>query len=95
MYTILIDEAIYGENSRAVMRRLASEGIQSGPLWQPMHQSPACRMFQVQGGEVAELLNRDALTLPCSAGLSFDEQGRVLDLFTGSRSLTESAKPIE
>jgi len=79
MYTILIDEAIYGENSRAVMRRLASEGIQSRPLWQPMHQSPACRMFQVQGGEVAELLNRDALTLPCSAGLSFDEQGRVLD----------------
>jgi perosamine synthetase len=79
MYTILIDEEIYGENSRAVMRRLASAGIQSRPLWQPMHQSPACRMFQVQGGEVADLLNRDGLTLPCSAGLAFDGQDRVLD----------------
>ena len=79
MYTILIDEANYGENSRAVMRRLARVGIQARPLWQPMHQSPACRMFQVQGGEVADLLNRDALTLPCSAGLAFEDQVRVLE----------------
>lgn len=79
MYTVLIDEKIYGENSRALMRRLAREDIQSRPLWQPMHQSPACQNFQVRGGEVADLLHRDALTLPCSAGLPLDDQDRVID----------------
>jgi len=79
MYTILIDETVYGEDSRALMRRLAKHGIQSRPLWQPMHRSPACRMFQVEGGEVADRLHRDGLTLPCSAALTFEDQSRVLD----------------
>lgn len=79
MYTILIDAEIYGEDSRALLRRLAGEGIQARPLWQPMHQSPACQKFQAQGGEVADLLNRDALTLPCSAGLPSDDQDRVIN----------------
>ena len=79
MYTILIDEATYGENSRALLRRLAKEDIQSRPLWQPMHQSPACQTYQVLGGEVADQLHRDALTLPCSAGLTFDDQTRVIN----------------
>ena len=79
MYTVLIDAKIYGEDSRALMRRLAREKIQSRPLWQPMHQSPACQSFQVRGGEVADLLHRDALTLPCSAGLPLDDQDRVIN----------------
>lgn len=79
MYTILVDAERYGEDSRALLRRLANEEIQSRPLWQPMHQSPACRTYQVVGGEVADRLNRDALTLPCSAGLPVDDQTRVIN----------------
>ncbi|HEX3086540.1 MAG TPA: LegC family aminotransferase [Pyrinomonadaceae bacterium] len=79
MYTILVDAKSYGEDSRALLRRLAQEDIQSRPLWQPMHQSPACRSYQVLGGEVADRLNRDALTLPCSAGLTVDDQTRVIN----------------
>ena len=79
MYTILIDEQAYGQGSRALLRRLAKEDIQARPLWQPMHQSPACQTYQVLGGEVADRLHRDALTLPCSAGLTFDDQTRVIN----------------
>jgi perosamine synthetase len=79
MYTILIDEETYGEDSRALLRRLGKEDIQSRPLWQPMHQSPACQTYQVLGGEVADQLHRDALTLPCSAGLTFADQTRVIN----------------
>jgi perosamine synthetase len=79
MYAVLIDQAIYGADSRATMRRLASEAIQARPLWQPMHQSPACQRYQVLGGEIADTLHRNALTLPCSAGLTFDDQSRVLN----------------
>jgi perosamine synthetase len=84
MYTILIDAEVYGEDSRAVLRRLAKAGIQSRPLWQPMHQSPACQAFQVLGGEIADRLRRDALALPSSAGLTFDEQTRVIDAMQAS-----------
>jgi perosamine synthetase len=79
MYTILIDEQTYGQDSRALLRRLAKEDIQARPLWQPMHQSPACQTYQVLGGEIADRLHRDALTLPCSAGLTFDDQTRVIN----------------
>jgi perosamine synthetase len=70
MYTVLVDEALYGEDSRALMRRLAGQGIQSRPLWQPLHRSPVYRETQIHGGEVAENLNRRALSLPCSVGLT-------------------------
>jgi len=79
MYTILIDQEAYGEDSRAVLWRLAKEDIQARPLWQPMHQSPACQTYQVLGGEVADRLHRDGLTLPCSAGLTVDDQTRVIN----------------
>jgi perosamine synthetase len=70
LYTVLVDQNRYGEDSRALMRRLAGQGIQSRPLWQPLHRSPVYRQAQVYGGEVADRLNRLALSLPCSVGLT-------------------------
>ncbi|HEX5436197.1 MAG TPA: LegC family aminotransferase [Gemmatimonadaceae bacterium] len=80
MYTILVDAARFGMDSRTLLRTLAAHGIQTRPLWQPLHLSRAH-----QNGEalrapcpVAERLNRDALSLPCSVGLTDDEQDRVI-----------------
>jgi perosamine synthetase len=78
MYTVLVDEATYGENSRSLMRRLAERGIQSRPLWQPLHRSPAYRHAQFCGGQVADRINRLALSLPCSVGLTEIEMQAVL-----------------
>jgi perosamine synthetase len=77
MYTVLVDEATYGENSRSLMRRLAERGIQSRPLWQPLHRSPAYRHAQFYGGQVADRINRLALSLPCSVGLTEIEMQAV------------------
>lgn len=79
MYTALIDEALYGEDSRTLMRRLAERGIQARPLWQPLHLSPAYSGTQVYGGEVAARLNRLALSLPCSVGLTETELQSVME----------------
>jgi len=78
MYTVLVDEAVYGMNSRALLRHLDQQGIQARPLWRPMHMSAPYADAQVLGGEVAERLNRDCLSLPCSVGLSEDDQERVI-----------------
>jgi perosamine synthetase len=78
LYTILVDETVYGEDSRALMRRLAQNNIQARPLWQPLHRSPAHATAQACGGEVTDRLNRLALSLPCSVGLEPHELDSVI-----------------
>ncbi len=77
MYTVLVDEAEYGMDSRQLMRRLQDAGIQSRPLWQPAHLSPAHAGHSYRC-PVAEDLYHRALSLPCSVGLMEAEQSRVI-----------------
>lgn len=79
LYTILVDDAVCRVDSRGLMRRLEAAAIQTRPLWQPLHRSPAHAGSRVLGGAVAERLNRQALSLPCSVGLSPEQQDRVID----------------
>jgi perosamine synthetase len=77
MFTTLVDEPSFGLSSRALLKRLQAQKIQSRPLWQPLHVSPAHR----HGRQVcpqAERLCAEALSLPCSVGLSLEDQERVI-----------------
>jgi perosamine synthetase len=78
MYTILVDAAQYGMDSRALLRELKTAQIQTRPLWQPAHRSPAHVGAQAYRCQVADRLNRDGLSLPCSVGLSLADQNRVI-----------------
>lgn len=79
MYTILLDERIYGRDRRSLGQLLAEHQIQSRPLWQPLHRSPAhagCQSYHV---EVADLLYKRALSLPSSVGLTGADLQRVIE----------------
>jgi len=78
MYTVLVEGDRFGLDSRALIRKLAEDSIQSRPLWQPMHLSPAMRGCQSYHCEVSELLNHRAISLPCSVGLSREDQQIVI-----------------
>ncbi len=78
MYTVLLDHAECGMDSRALMRALAEREIQTRPLWQPLHRSPAHAGSPPTACPVAERLNRVALSLPCSVGLDAASQARVI-----------------
>lgn len=80
LYTMLVDEKTYGESSRSLMRRLRACGIDSRPLWQPLHLSPAHAGSFATDCTVAEMLNRDAISLPSSVGLDAAQQSRVIDV---------------
>lgn len=80
MYTVLVDPSEYGEDSRALMRRFASQGIQTRPLWQPLNHSVAHRGAQAFGVVVADKINNQALSLPSSVGLSELELQSVTDV---------------
>jgi len=76
--TVLIDADEYGEDSRALMKRLALRGIQARPLWQPLHRSEALSGVQCVGGEVADDINRRALSLPSSVGMTPEQIQEVI-----------------
>ena len=77
--TILVDADAYGMDRRALAARLAERGIENRPLWQPLHLSPAHTGSPCLGGEVAERLQANALSLPCSCGLTEADQERVIE----------------
>jgi perosamine synthetase len=83
MYTVLVDGAKFGMDSRQLMRALGSQQIQCRPLWQPIHQSPAHASENTSTMPVAEQLARQGLSLPCSVGLTESEQDRVVAALVG------------
>jgi perosamine synthetase len=79
MYTIRVDEVEAGISSRDLMRHLSDRKIQTRPLWQPMHLSKAHESARMTPCPVASQLYADALSLPCSAGLTPADQMRVIE----------------
>jgi perosamine synthetase len=86
MYTVLINPDAFGMNSRQLLRALDLKKIQTRPLWQPIHLSPAYADQSRVSLPVAEDLASRALSLPCSVGLSESDQDRVISAIveTGS-----------
>jgi len=79
LYTILVDPARYGMDRKVLMNRLTDSKIQTRPLWQPGHLSPAHADCQAYHCDVAAYLNQNALSLPCSVGLKEEEQAKVIE----------------
>lgn len=78
MYTVLVDEAQFGMNSRDLLRFLGARNIQARPLWQPIHLSPAHEGARSYGGDVAQKLCAQSISLPSSVGLTADELDAVV-----------------
>ena len=78
MYTILADPEHSGTDSRSLLKALAARDIQTRPLWQPLHLSPAHRESFARPCPTAGWLNQVALSLPCSTGLTEEQQRRVI-----------------
>lgn len=79
LYTILIDPEVCGGDSRDLLRYLRAHRIQSRPLWQPAHLSPAHQYSLQRACPTAERLNAQAISLPCSVDLTEADQTRVID----------------
>ncbi len=79
LYTVLIESAEFGIDSRALLRRLDAQRIQARPLWRPLHMGPPHRGERVLGGDVAKRFNAEGLSLPSSVGLAPEQQARVIE----------------
>jgi perosamine synthetase len=79
LYTIRIDPVHFGIDRRELHRRLAAQGIQTRPLWQPLHVSRPFSGAQAFDRGVASAIHEQALSLPSSSSLTEDEQSRVIE----------------
>jgi perosamine synthetase len=79
LFTVRVNTEKYRAGSRLLMAKLAKAGIQTRPLWQPIHLSPMYRRYSCCGGHIAEKAYRECLSLPCSSGLTKKDQQLVID----------------
>ena len=77
--TILLDPAVTNIDWRTMRKMLAERHIETRPLWQPLHRSPAHRGAQSYHCVVADQIQEQALSLPSSTNLSDSQQDRVIE----------------
>jgi len=75
---MLMDAKTFGIDPEGLRRRLAEDGIESRPVWKPLHLQPAFLGAPRAGGRVAEALFARGLCLPSGSGLSPEAQDRVI-----------------
>lgn len=95
MYTPLIDEEQTGINSRKLLSELNEKKIQTRPLWQPIHRSPAHDSLGSRSCPNADAIHGQAISLPCSVGLSHFAQDKVIEAIVslvGKRDLPVRAR---
>lgn len=78
LYTVQIDREQYGLSSRELMAKLEEEGIQSRPLWHPLHTLAPFSKCTSDRVRVADQIYESAISLPSSVGLSVVDQERVI-----------------
>lgn len=79
LYTIRLKPGAPLERD-GLMKHLASQGIQSRPIWTPLPRMEIYRGFPRVGGNVSDQIFETALSLPSSVGLTEEDQARVIDV---------------
>ena len=77
---MVMDREITGVSPDRLRLILEEAGVESRPLWKPMHMQPAFREHRIIGSGVAETLYANGLCLPSGSTLTDGQINRVCDL---------------
>ncbi|MBC2601208.1 DegT/DnrJ/EryC1/StrS family aminotransferase [Puniceicoccus vermicola] len=77
---LLLDPSATAVTPDLLRKALDAQGIESRPLWKPMHLQPLYRENRIFGGSVSEDLYSHGLCLPSGSGLTPDERNRVIQV---------------
>lgn len=67
-----------------IMASLEKEGIESRPIWKPMHQQPFFKEYDVIGGRVADLLFEKGICLPSDTKMSEEDLNLIAQFIKGT-----------
>jgi perosamine synthetase len=80
LYTLLVEKDEFGMGSRELLRELGKRGIQTRPLWHPIHTLKPYQECQAYRIDIVNWLYERALSIPCSVGLTEAEQEQVIQM---------------
>jgi perosamine synthetase len=67
-------------DQKGLIQHLLENKIQVRPFWVPMNQLPMFKeVLYISNNDVSSKIYDSSLSLPCSAGLTFDAQAFVID----------------
>lgn len=78
-----IDPEAHSRNAMDLCQGLLAAGIESRPLWKPLHTQPVFQGAKVLGGAFSEKLAAEGVSLPSGCGLTEAEQDEVIDRVKG------------
>lgn len=84
---MLLDREAFGRGPEEIRQALEGLGIETRPVWKPLHLQPVFHGAETVGGGVAEDLFARGLCLPSGSSLTPEEQDRVIEAI---RSLAET-----
>jgi pyridoxal phosphate-dependent aminotransferase EpsN len=90
----LITEEKFGCSRDHLIRTLDAHGVESRPVWKPMHLQALYATSETFGGAVAEDLFRRGICLPSSSSLTLTDQWHVINSIrqcAGAEPLPEAA----
>ena len=82
--TILVNPEEYGMERNALATKLGEAGIESRPLWKPMHMQPTCAPFPAYLNGVAESRFAQGLCLPSGPCVSDADVEKVINSIENS-----------
>lgn len=82
----LVRPDAFGMDRDALIGHLRMRGIESRPVWKPMHQQPVFAGCKSYGGSVADDLFARGICLPSSSSLSPSDQQDVIEAITEAKS---------
>lgn len=74
----LVDQDAFGLSRDELIKVLDAAGVESRPVWKPMHMQKLYEGCQRYGGAVAEQLFAEGICLPSSSSLTREEQDYVI-----------------
>jgi pyridoxal phosphate-dependent aminotransferase EpsN len=82
-----IDADALGVDRETIRLHLDADGIESRPVWKPMHLQPVFAERRCFGGEVSDRLFRDGLCLPSGSSLTDADLARIVARFRSTPGL--------
>jgi dTDP-4-amino-4,6-dideoxygalactose transaminase len=76
---ITVDPRAFGATPEQIRAHLESRGIESRPVWKPMHLQPVFSACRRRGGEIAADLFACGLCLPSGSSLTSAQRGFVVE----------------
>lgn len=83
LYTVRIDASVLKTDWRNLLPKLEALGVQTRPLWQPLHKSPAHAQSYSRPCPVSTRLQSECLNLPSSTSLTSADQQTVISKLLG------------